>query len=256
VFRAKKRFGQNFIVDQTIVGKIIEATSDLSCEIVEIGPGLGDLTEAILARRNLTAIEIDDDLTIVLRKRFASAIAEGRLTLINADVLETWKGGLAKKPYAIAANLPYYAATEIILRALRDPLCGALIVMTQLEVAQKFCGMGGANSLSLLVESTGRAELLLKAPREAFNPPPKVESALLRIVKTQKSYDEGFSRFLKEAFRYPRKRLMNVIAADKKTLEAIGANENTRAHELDLARFEKLYKGMKDGRKFGSTDDP
>ncbi|MDR1912789.1 MAG: 16S rRNA (adenine(1518)-N(6)/adenine(1519)-N(6))-dimethyltransferase RsmA [Helicobacteraceae bacterium] len=245
--RAKKRFGQNFLADQTIVSKIIEATSDLSFEIVEIGPGLGDLTEAILARGNLSAIEIDGDLIAILKKRFAAAITRGELTLINADALEAWKTGLSSKPYAIIANLPYYAATEIILRALRDPLCREIVVMAQLEVAQKFCGANGANSLSLLVQSIGSAELLFKVPKEAFKPAPKVESAVIKIVKTKPSYDEGFSNFLKEAFRAPRKRLTNNIKAPIETLKSIGANENTRASELRLEQFETLYKGIKSG---------
>jgi 16S rRNA (adenine1518-N6/adenine1519-N6)-dimethyltransferase len=154
---------------------------------------------------------------------------------------------LSDEPYAIVANLPYYAATEIILRALRDPLCVALVVMTQLEIARKFCALDGANSLSLLVQSIGSAKLLFQVPKEAFSPAPKVESAAIRIDKAKARYDEGFSRFLKAAFRSPRKRLTNNIALPSGALAAIGAGENARAHELSLEQFERLYKGLTDG---------
>lgn len=246
MFKAKKRFGQNFLTDRLIVQKIIEATPDYPTRIIEIGPGLGDLTEAILAKRALTAIEIDANLVGVLRKRFASAIAQGRLTLYCADALEAWKNGLANEPYAIVANLPYYVATEIILKALRDPLCKTIVVMTQLEVAQKFCALGAANSLSLLVQSIGSAEMLFKVPKEAFNPAPKVESAVMKIVKTEERYDEGFSRFLQRAFKTPRKRLANALNAPITTLEELGIGANARAHELSLEQFKRLYKGLKD----------
>ncbi|MDR2151709.1 MAG: 16S rRNA (adenine(1518)-N(6)/adenine(1519)-N(6))-dimethyltransferase RsmA [Helicobacteraceae bacterium] len=247
MIRAKKRFGQHFLIDRAVVRKIIEATPDYPKRIVEIGPGLGDLTEALLAKGNLTAIEIDAALAATLQKRFAAAIAAGELTLLCADALEAWENGLASEPYAIVANLPYYAATEIILRALRDPLCKSLIVMTQLEMAQKFCATRNANSLSLLVRSIGSAELLFEVSKEAFEPAPKVESAVIRIVKTQDRYDEGFSRFLKTAFKTPRKRLASVIQAPIETLEAIGIGKNARAHELSLEQFKNLYKGLKNG---------
>jgi 16S rRNA (adenine1518-N6/adenine1519-N6)-dimethyltransferase len=245
VIRAKKRFGQHFLIDKSFIGKIIEATPDYP--LVEIGPGLGDLTEAILAKGSLTAIEIDRDLIGKLERRFSAAIAEGGLKLICADALIAWEEGLSDKPYAIVANLPYYAATEIILRALRDPLCVALTVMTQLEIARKFCALDGENSLSLLVRSIGSAKLLFEVPKEAFSPAPKVTSAVMRIDKTKARYDEGFSRFLKTAFRSPRKRLTNNIAVGAEALKALGVGENARAHELSLEQFEKLYKGLTDG---------
>jgi 16S rRNA (adenine1518-N6/adenine1519-N6)-dimethyltransferase len=245
VIKAKKRFGQHFLIDRSFIRKIIEATPEYA--LVEIGPGLGDLTEAILSERNLIAIEIDGDLIHRLKRRFQAAIVEGRLILINADALKIWETGLSDVPYAIVANLPYYAATEIILKALRDPLCRALVVMTQLEVARKFCGLDGANSLSLLVRSIGSAELLFNVPKEAFSPAPRAESAVIRIDKAKARYNEGFSRFLKEAFRSPRKRLLNNIKVSIERLEAIGADKNARAGELSLEQFETLYKGLIDG---------
>ncbi|GHV01452.1 ribosomal RNA small subunit methyltransferase A [Campylobacterota bacterium] len=254
--RAKKRFGQNFLRDSAVKQKIIEAMPDQTVKIVEIGPGLGDLTASILRTRELTAIEIDTDLCEELERRFAPEIASGRLVLRNGDVLELWRTSLLDHRYAIVANLPYYAAAEIILRALRDPNCVSILVMVQLDMARKFAGLDGSNPLSLLTATVGNAELLFEVPPTAFTPVPKVFSAVLRITKQQGAYDRGFSEFLREAFTQPRKRLLTNIKGERsRTIAAFVAtrlDENIRAHQLTLEEFHKLYtllKGQMNGRE-------
>ncbi|GHS88292.1 ribosomal RNA small subunit methyltransferase A [Campylobacterota bacterium] len=223
-------------------------------QIVEVGPGLGDLTAVILEKCRVTAIEIDRDLIAQLQVRFASDLARGRLRLICADVLEMWGESLLDRTYAIVANLPYYAATEVVLRALADPFCESLVVMLQLEVARKLAGLDGRNSLSLLIESVGCAELLFEVPPTAFTPVPKVTSAVVRIIKRRAAYDRAFSEFLKMAFRQPRKRLQKNIEAPKELFDELKIGENARAHELTLADYEKLYKGIENGRNTGAAD--
>jgi len=208
---ADKRFGQNFLKDRTYVHRIIQAMPDGSLPIVEIGPGLGDLTSELLRVRSVTAFEVDKRLCEHLRDAFAAEIDSGRLTLICGDALEHWEeGSLLAGPYHLVANLPYNIATRLILNALHDPMCRSLRVMTQKEVAHKFAARPGErdfSSLSVLAESCGHAAVRFEVPPEAFVPPPKVTSAVLAIDKERSLDDRGFERFLKTAFAQPRKKL-------------------------------------------------
>ncbi|MDR2905381.1 MAG: 16S rRNA (adenine(1518)-N(6)/adenine(1519)-N(6))-dimethyltransferase RsmA [Helicobacteraceae bacterium] len=240
--QAKKKYGQNFLKDGEILRRIAES-ADGSFAIVEIGAGYGDLTAELLARFNkLTAYEVDRDLIAPLEKRFERELSSGALTLICADILNIWRANLLFCDYEIAANLPYYIGTEIILRALADTNCRAITAMLQLEVAEKFCGKNGRNSLSLLAQSCGAADFLFEVGGDCFDPPPKVTSAVIRVEKRLKSYDKNFAEFLKKAFSQPRKKLAKVMNLPRGALSAIGVKEGARAHELALADYENLYK--------------
>ncbi|PKN14786.1 MAG: 16S rRNA (adenine(1518)-N(6)/adenine(1519)-N(6))-dimethyltransferase, partial [Deltaproteobacteria bacterium HGW-Deltaproteobacteria-24] len=143
--KAKKQFGQNFLKDDSILNKIIEAMPNNNNRIVEIGPGLGDLTQRMLKYKDMTAYEIDSDLLSILRSKFANEIQSQKLELIHTDVLDIWKQKktLYKDKYDLIANLPYYVATNIILQAIEDDNCENIIVMIQKEVAQKFAAHEG-----------------------------------------------------------------------------------------------------------------
>ncbi|MGE4294259.1 MAG: 16S rRNA (adenine(1518)-N(6)/adenine(1519)-N(6))-dimethyltransferase RsmA [Campylobacterales bacterium] len=256
MIKAKKQFGQNFLKDSWFVNQIIEAMPDSVRVLVEIGPGLGDLTKEILKKRSAVAIEIDRDLYQRLQSSFSHEIAMGRLVLIGADALAYWdqKGSLADEPYDLVANLPYYVATEIILRALRDPQCVSLLVMIQKEVAEKFTAKPAErefSSLAILAASVGRAELLFEVPPEAFDPAPKVDSAVMRITKEKPRYDEDFAAFLKRAFTQPRKTLQKNLSpfwsseAIKTSFDALGINPLSRPHELSHDLFFGLYSRLK-----------
>lgn len=260
--KAKKQFGQNFLKDSWFVNQIIEAMPDSNRILVEIGPGLGDLTKEILKKRSAVAIEIDRDLYQRLRSSFSHEIAMGRLVLIGADVLTYWdqKGRLADEPYDLVANLPYYVATEIILRALQDPQCASLLVMIQKEVAEKFTAKPSDreySSLAILAESVGRAELLFEVPPEAFDPAPKVVSAVMRIIKEKPHYDKDFAAFLKRAFTQPRKTLQKNLSpfwdpnAVKEAFAALGINPLSRPHELPKDLFFDLYFRLKGRENHG-----
>lgn len=107
--KAKKQFGQNFLKDESILNKIIEAMPKNNNHIVEIGPGLGDLTQKMLKYKDMTAYEIDRDLLAILRSKFANEIQSQRLELIHTDVLDIWKQNrtLYQGKYDLIANLPY-----------------------------------------------------------------------------------------------------------------------------------------------------
>lgn len=261
--KAKKEFGQNFLKDSYFVSKIIEAMPNSGEKLIEIGPGLGDLTKEILKVRSVLAIEIDRDLASLLKTSFAKELESGRFELINADVIYHWErhGSLAETSYDLVANLPYYVATEIILRALKDPKCRSLLVMIQKEVADKFLALPKQkkfSSLSLLAQSVGEVELVCEVPPEAFDPVPKVDSAVIKITKNRDSYDENFAKFLKKAFTQPRKTLQKNLTAfyrsDEiaKAFNQIQLAQTIRPHELELTRFLELFlqlEGVQNGKR-------
>lgn len=263
MIKAKKEFGQNFLQDGYFVNQIIESMPKSTRLLVEIGPGLGDLTKEILKIRSVLAIEIDRDLYKILLSSFNLELASKRLVLINADVLDYWdnKVNLADEPYDLVANLPYYVATEIILRALKDPNCKNLLVMVQKEVADRFVALPRSSdysSLAIIARSVGSAKIEFVVPPEAFNPAPKVDSAVISFAKDRESYDEDFAKFLKKAFVQPRKTLQKNLAGyfDKElirdALKKLNILENSRAHELDYEKFLELYmytKGIPNGKQ-------
>ncbi|WP_457607379.1 16S rRNA (adenine(1518)-N(6)/adenine(1519)-N(6))-dimethyltransferase RsmA [Nitratifractor sp.] len=265
---ADKRFGQNFLKDESIVRQIIQAMPDDDLPVVEIGPGLGDLTKELVRVRQVTAYEVDKRLCEFLREEFSREIAEGKLHLECGDVLERWsEGGLSDRPYRLIANLPYYIATHILLRALRDPLCRSTLTMVQKEVAEKFAAPTGDrnfSALSVLAQSAGEARGLFDVPPEAFAPPPKVTSSILEIRKERNLEDEGFERFLKTAFRQPRKTLYRNLASvyPKAALDPLYTEmdlpRNSRPHQVGTTLYHRLYhaltKESDHGKKFQAID--
>jgi len=258
---ASKRFGQNFLKDVRYVDKIIQAMPEDDLSIAEIGPGLGDLTTELIRVRNVTAFEVDKRLCAHLSQQFASGLESGRLKLECGDVLEHWEqGSLLGEPYHLVANLPYYIATHLILRALHDPMCQSILVMVQKEVALKFAAQSGArdfSALSVLADSVGVAQLRFEVPPEAFVPPPKVTSAVLKITKRRTLEDTGFESFLKLAFAQPRKKLSKNLERvfGKETIQAafegLNLNPLSRPHEAATSDYHQLYTILKKEYKHG-----
>ena len=253
---AKKRFGQNFLKDESILNKIIEAMPKEGLPIVEIGPGLGDLTRQLLKVGQVRAYEVDKRLCEYLKDEFKEPIKSGKLELICKDVLEE-KGSLHKNRYGLVANLPYYIATKIILNALHDSNCDTILVMIQKEVAKKFAAKVGEkefSSLSILAQSVAKVNILFDVPPTAFTPPPKVTSAILYIKKESSLKDLEFESFLKVATKQPRKTLYKNLSTtyDKKLLDKIFKTLNikstARAHEIELSIYHHLYKELKKDR--------
>ncbi|BDY13136.1 16S rRNA (adenine(1518)-N(6)/adenine(1519)-N(6))-dimethyltransferase RsmA [Hydrogenimonas cancrithermarum] len=262
---AKKKFGQNFLKDETVLHKIIESMPNDDDPVVEIGPGLGDLTRYLVEIKDVTAYEVDKDLCEHLRRRFDAVISDGRLKLRCTDVLSHWdQESLEDRPYHMVANLPYYIATNIILRALKDPNCKSLLVMVQKEVAEKFSAQPGQkafSALAVLAQSAGEVHLCFDVPPESFVPAPKVMSSVLRIVKKRTLDDSEFETFLKTAFTQPRKTLAKNLSArfDKKdvvaALDSLDLGPSVRPHEVETSLYHHLYKILKgdiDGREENS----
>ena len=248
---ADKRFGQNFLKDRRYVDQIIQAMPDDDLPIVDIGPGLGDLTSELIRVRNVTAFEVDKRLCEHLTAHFAADLESERLNIVCGDALEHWEAGsLLKEPYHLVANLPYYIATHLILKALHDPQCQSILVMVQKEVALKFAARSGErdfSALSVLAASCGETDLRFEVPPEAFVPPPKVTSAVLSIIKERSLNEEGFERFLKVAFAQPRKKLSKNLerSFDKRTIQnafdALEIDLLSRPHEATTLQDHRLY---------------
>ncbi len=265
----KKKFGQNFLKDESILNKIIESMPKSDKTVVEIGPGLGDLTKKLLEhKKRVIAFEVDSDLCKYLKKKFAKEIESQNFVLICGDVLEKWEDGfLIDEKYDLVANLPYYIATKIILNALRDVNCESLTVMVQKEVALKFCAKErekNFSSLSILANSICKTGILFDVGRESFEPQPKVVSSVLQMIKFRnylqdmekkrlfdsiKEY-EKFESFLKEAFKSPRKTLIKNLSLkyEKDKIESFFKEYdlplNIRPHELSLSLYHLLFKNI------------
>ncbi|MEA1914279.1 MAG: 16S rRNA (adenine(1518)-N(6)/adenine(1519)-N(6))-dimethyltransferase RsmA [Campylobacterota bacterium] len=252
--QAKKKFGQNFLKDNIIVRKIVEAIPKNKNKLIEIGPGLGDLTNLMVKYKDVRAYEIDTDLIHILSKTFKNELENGKLELIHTDVLDIWRADstLYDGNYDLVANLPYYIATNIILHALEDNHCEHIMVMVQKEVAQKFCAKvtdKQYNSLAVITQSQKvEARILFDVPPESFEPIPKVMSSILYIKKDRtKQFDKGFNKFLKAAFMQPRKKLSkNLLSAVDKVLlksiyEELELNDNARPHEVDASLYHQIY---------------
>ena len=268
MIKAKKHFGQNFLQDKATLDKIIQAIPNDVENVVEIGPGLGDLTFRLLQIYKTTSFEIDCELFQILKVKFANEIQNGQLKLFCKDALEQWQkeGGLSSENYFLVANLPYYVATKMILNAIDDEKCLGLIVMIQKEVALKFSAKSRDkefSALSILASLQGRCELLFDVDAKLFNPPPKVTSSVIKLQKTEKIFGkdgifkdarqyEAFKAFLRAAFASPRKTLLKNLSTnfDKKALEEIfedlGLAQNLRPHELDVDSYLKLFERLKE----------
>jgi 16S rRNA (adenine1518-N6/adenine1519-N6)-dimethyltransferase len=228
----RKSLGQHFLTDPRILARIADAVALRPGEtVVEIGPGRGSLTAALLARAaRVVAIEIDPKLVELLREKYAN---EPRLTIIQADVLEVNLGELAGGAYALAGNVPYYITTPILFQALRQPRALRSVLLVQREVAARMAAEPGADdygALSVNVQAVADVELLFRIPAGAFIPPPRVDSAVVRVtpradpvVKTGE--EERFRTFVQSAFALRRKQMRRVV----RTVAALGAAEAERA---------------------------
>ena len=251
---AKKKFGQNFLKDETVLQKIVEAMPNNDHKIVEIGPGLGDLTKYLVDVKSVEAFEVDTDLCKLLQKKFDKEIATKQLHINCGDVLNAWQSSLVDEDYDLVANLPYYIATNIILKALADPKCKNILVMVQLEVAEKFCASEGEKvfgSLGVITQSVGEAHIVVQVPPTAFEPPPKINSAVFLIQKSQDRSDKIFEGMLRVAFKQPRKTLMKNLSAtyDKEELQKAFAEldflPTIRPHQVSTKDYHQLYKKIK-----------
>lgn len=216
--RPRKRFGQNFLHDQNVLNRIVEA-ADLqkSDRILEIGPGPGALTTRLLETGlPILAVEIDRDLAAALQGR-----NEANLEVKVGDVLRfDWQEMLSQPPYKLIANLPYNISSQILFKALehRDSF-SRLVLMFQKEVGERLVAEAASRNygiLTVLMQTWFHIEKVVKVPPGAFFPPPKVDSVVLRLEPLPKprvelSNEEVYRKLVKGAFAQRRKTVRNSL---------------------------------------------
>ena len=251
----KKRFGQHFLHDAQVVRRIVQAIGPQPGDrIVEIGPGEGALTLPLLrALGRLTVIELDRDLVPRLA---AAAQGTGELEIVNADVLTVDFGALAAgEPLRVVGNLPYNISSPILfhcidhLYAIRD-----MHFMLQKEVVERMAAAPGSKvygRLSVMLQLACRVEPLIEVPPGAFVPPPKVDSAVVRLVprppaERPDAAPEAIARVVRAAFGQRRKTLANALRGllDADRIAAAGVDPRTRAEQLAPGAFVELARAL------------
>lgn len=247
-----RRLGQHFLARKSILNRIAEAACGERVPLViEIGPGKGALTESLLERADrVVAIEVDTVLVHYLRQHFREAVAEGRLELIEGDVLRTELSQWGSDPsnVAIAGNLPYYITSPILERVFTAAgQWSRAAFLVQAEVAARIAaGPGGRDRgyLSVMTEVYSTAEVLLEVPRTAFHPPPKVDSAVVKLIPHDPPVADvaDFLRFAGVCFRHKRKTLRNNLAElyGRDKVDGIVTGRE-RAEQLSLDALVSLY---------------
>ena len=255
----QKRYGQNFLTSPAVVDTIADACADADCGIIEIGPGIGTLTEALCERyKKIVAIEIDRALIPVLSDtlgRFKN------VTVIEGDAMKTDLGALCREHFpsmrvCVCANLPYYITSPIIMKLLEEGggLFESLTVMIQKEVADRFTAEAGTadyGAITLAVNYRATVEKIMNVAPGNFIPPPKVTSTVIKMdifdAPPVKCGDEKkMFELIRLAFCQRRKTLSNALSSayekscTEAALSSLGLPTDVRGERLTLSDFARL----------------
>jgi 16S rRNA (adenine1518-N6/adenine1519-N6)-dimethyltransferase len=259
----RHRFGQNFMIDQNLV-RLVAAAGDVreADLIIEVGPGTGTLTEELLLRgASVVAVEIDRDLCSLLRERFAG---RDKFELIEADALAGKHklaagilaaidaGHRAGRPVKLVANLPYNIASPLIIEML---IAGVelLAFTVQREVAERLAAKAGGDAyggLSVMVQLLAEVEVMRTFPPQAFWPPPRIESALVKLTRRDRlgARAGAFGTFIQQLFSARRKTLRNALTqagVDVSLLPAdLTVDLSARAEKLTPEELLELFEGI------------
>ena len=263
--RARKRFGQNFLSDEVIIDSIVSAISPKPDDLlVEIGPGLGAITGELINQLNqLHVVELDKDLIPFLVAKFEHT---GKLTIHQADALKFDFSSLVTIPerkLRVVGNLPYNISTPLIFHLIDQAThIQDMHFMLQKEVVERLAANVGDKAygrLGIMVQYFCRVEPLFEVPPESFNPPPKVDSAIVRLVPHPQlpvvtRDPEQLRKVVTQAFSMRRKTLRNALKnlITPEQLEAAGISATKRPEEVTLAEYVALTEMLIDSR----TENP
>lgn len=257
-FKFTKSLGQNFLIDDNIVDKIVAGAGiGPGDKIIEVGPGIGTLTREMASRaQNLMAVEIDKNLIPILEDTLGDY---DNVKIVNEDIIKADIRGLIDKnlgggPVKLVANLPYYITTPIIMRFLEENInVTDIVVMVQKEVAERMNAQPGGKdfgALSVAVQYYCDTEIVAKVPRHLFVPQPNVDSIVIALrVRPERKYkvddEDLYFKVVKVAFGQRRKTLLNSISSMgnlakdqvKEALEEAGIDPKRRGETLSLDEF-------------------
>jgi 16S rRNA (adenine1518-N6/adenine1519-N6)-dimethyltransferase len=255
----RKSLGQHFLSDKRILDRIVDALAPTPNDtVVEIGPGRGALTQLLGKRAaKVVAIEYDRALAAQLREQFKDT----NVSIVQADVLSLQLHDVAGGRFLLAGNVPYYITTPILFQALARPRPDRAVFLVQREVAERMTANPGGKTygaLSVNLQALARAELLARVAPGAFRPPPKVESALVRVVPRDDPVvapdeEKPFSQFVQAAFGMRRKQIQRVLrairsydgdVADQK-LRMLGIDPALRPESLSPEQFAGLFRATR-----------
>ena len=247
--RAVKGLGQNFLIDAHVVKKIVEAAQISAGEdVLEIGAGIGTLTQGLLeAGARVTAVELDKKLPAVLKETLAGY---ENFRLVEGDILKINLLELMPQSFKVAANLPYYITTQILLTLLEKNLpVKKIVAMVQKEVALRMTAAPGSKiygALSVAVQFRSMPSVAFEVPPKSFLPSPEVTSAVVVCDVRKPPFDvdeEFFFKVVRTAFAQRRKNLLNSLALfGKEKILASGIDVRRRAETLSLEEFAALCK--------------
>lgn len=261
-FSFKKNFGQNFLVDERVLGKIV-SSAEISKDdvVIEVGPGIGTLTQALAKEAyKVVAVEIDTTLVPILGELLSDF---DNIEMINEDILKVDVNAIAEKypdkKIKMVANLPYYITTPIIMNVLENHIpVESITVMIQKEVAYRMKAQPSTKdygSLSLAVQYYCEPYLVANVPQNCFMPRPNVDSAVIKLTvmdkpKVQVNNEKFMFEFIKAAFSQRRKTLVNCIFSSGlltlskdeigKMLNGLGYDERVRGESLTLEDYGKI----------------
>lgn len=243
-----RRLGQHLLIRKSILDRIAAAAcGDRAGLVIEIGPGKGALTEPLLERASkIVAIEVDPYFIHYLRQKFTEPMDRGQLEVIEGDILKTDLG--AWGPAVVAGNLPYYITSPILERVFAlGELWARAVFLVQAEVAARLAAKPGSRDfgyLSVQTQVFSRPEILFPVSRTAFRPPPKVDSAVVRLEprKFEIADRAAFLRFASVCFRHKRKTLRNnlIEVYGKERVDALSGMAR-RAEQLSVEELAELY---------------
>jgi 16S rRNA (adenine1518-N6/adenine1519-N6)-dimethyltransferase len=255
----RKRLGQHFLTDLRTLDRIADSLEITSADtVIEIGPGRGALTDRLATRAGrLIAIEVDKLLVPILRARYAS---QSHVMVIESDVLELVLADIAKGPFLLVGNVPYYITTPIIFHALQRPRAERAVFLVQREVADRAVAAPGSKeygALSVNLQALAQVTQRGVVKAAAFNPPPQVDSAILHIQPRdvpviEPSEEEAFRKLVIASFGLRRKQMRRVVRTVRglsaehaeAALAAAGIDPEARPETLSPQEFAGLLRAL------------
>lgn len=253
--KAKKKYGQNFLIDEKVVNDIVSEVEKDSF-VIEIGPGIGALTQKLIDKcHKVIAYEIDEDMVNILNDNFSD---KNNVEIRNSDVREVDLSEVIRerkdRDCYIVSNLPYYITTDLLNQIfMSSEEVRKVVVMMQKEVGQRFVNPADKkdyNVVNVLADLYSEYGIVCKANRQSFFPAPNVDSVVLRFEMKEHEVDHEFIEFVKDCFTNRRKVLLSVLKqkgyeVSEELFKKLGFKESARVEELSSQDILRMYEALK-----------